>query len=476
VLLLGIAAYGYRMLSQNHSILTIGQSSTDPNQQKLFIDPLTLLVPSVAIFGAALFFLRLFPAVSSGVSRLANVRAGASIVLALRQIARTPRQYSSLVLLLTVTLALGAFSASAAQTIDQNFSEKVFYQIPADLDLAEAWDYDQTAGVYNPPPLSAHYVKGVKEISTYNSYTVIPQQDKSQTKAQLLGIDRVTYPKVGWWRSDFANEPLGSLMNALSISDQAILVQQSFLDRYQLHVGDTVTLLFDNNTPVDFYIADTIKEFPTLYPDQGFIFVANLNYIYDQIGLSPYHVWFKLDPNARSLDVINELRDNGIKILSIQDSRVAVNSGRLDPQRTGLFGVLSVGFAVAAVLTVLGFFLYSFLSFERRLLQFGILRAMGLTVRQLFGLLMFEQVYLIILGVAVGTGLGVYAGKLFIPFFQVSTGFQNAIPPFVVQTAWDDVLRIYVILGVMLALGLSSTGFMIARMKLYRTVKLGEES
>ena len=476
VLLLGIAAYGYRMLSQNHSILTIGQSSTDPNQQKLFIDPLTLLVPSVAIFGAALFFLRLFPAVSSGVSRLANVRAGASIVLALRQIARTPRQYSSLVLLLTVTLALGAFSASAAQTIDRNFSEKVFYQIPADLDLAEAWDYDQTAGVYNPPPLSAHYVKGVKEISTYNSYTVIPQQDKSQTKAQLLGIDRVTYPKVGWWRSDFANEPLGSLMNALSISDQAILVQQSFLDRYQLHVGDTVTLLFDNNTPVDFYIADTIKEFPTLYPDQGFIFVANLNYIYDQIGLSPYHVWFKLDPNARSLDVINELRDNGIKILSIQDSRVAVNSGRLDPQRTGLFGVLSVGFAVAAVLTVLGFFLYSFLSFERRLLQFGILRAMGLTVRQLFGLLMFEQVYLIILGVAVGTGLGVYAGKLFIPFFQVSTGFQNAIPPFVVQTAWDDVLRIYVILGVMLALGLSSTGFMIARMKLYRTVKLGEES
>ena len=475
-LLLAVAGYGYRLLSQNHSILMIGQGTQGgANEQKLFIDPLTLLVPSVAIFGAALLFLRLFPLISAGVSRLANLVAGASIVLALRQIARTPRQYSSLVLLLTVTLALGAFSASAAHTIDRNFAEKAFYKIPADLSIWEAWDYDQEAGVFNPPPLNAHYVKGVQEISTWNDYTVVPQQSRNQEKAQLIGIDRVTFPKVCWWRSDFANEPLGALMNALAISDQAILVQQSFLDQYQLHVGDTVTLLFDN-TPVDFYIADTIKEFPTLYPDQGYIFVANLNYIYDQIGLSPYHVWVKLEPGARSVDVINEMRNNGIKIINIENSQVEVNAGRLDPQRTGLFGVLSIGFAVAALLTVLGFFLYSFLSFERRLLQMGILRAMGLTVRQLFGLLMFEQVYLIVLGVIVGTALGVYAGKLFIPFFEISTGFQNAIPPFVVETAWGDITRIYIILGLMLAVGLASTAMLIARMKLYRTVKLGEET
>src|SRR5579883_379235 len=476
ILLLAMAGYGYRLLSQNHSILMIGQGSQGGAvEQKLFIDPLTLLVPSVAIFGAALFFLRIFPLLSALVSRIANLVAGAPIVLALRQIARMPRHYSSLVLLLTVTLALGAFSASAAHTIDRNFAEKTYYQIPADLSIWEAWDYDQTTGVFNAPPLSAHYVKGVEEISTYNEYTVVPQQSRSGEKAQLLAIDRLTFPKVCWWRSDFADKPLGALMNALAVSDQAILVQQEFLDRYQLHLGDTVTLLFDN-TPVDFYITETIREFPTLYPDQGYIFVANLNYIYDQIGTTPYRVWVKLAPDARSVDVINAMRNNGIKIVNIENSRVAVNADRLDPQRTGLFGVLSIGFIVAAVLTVLGFFLYSFLSFERRLLQMGILRAMGLTVRQLFGLLMFEQVYLIVLGIIVGTGLGVYAGKLFIPFFEISTGFQNAIPPFIVETAWGDITRIYIILGLMLAVGLASTAVMIARMKLYRTVKLGEES
>jgi putative ABC transport system permease protein len=474
-LLLAVAGYGYRLLSQNQSIVTFGQTAVGQDQPKLFIDPLTLLVPSVAIFGAALLFLRIFPLVSAGISRLANLIAGAAVVLALRQIARQPRHYSSLVLLLTMTLALGAFSASAAQTIDRNFTEQVYYKEPADLAMSEAWDYDDATGTYNAPPLSAHQVPGVVAFSTWNNYTVIPQQDKSQTKAQMIAIDRLTYPQVTWWRNDFANVPLGALMNSLGVSAQSILVQQTFLDKYQLHLGDTVTLIFDT-TPVDFYIADTIKEFPTLYPDQSFIFVANLSYIYDEIGSSPYHTWYKLDPNARASDVIDKMRANGIKPIDISNSRIDVNTGRLDPQRTGLFGVLSIGFAVAALLTVLGFFLYSFLSFERRLLQMGILRAMGLTVRQLFGLLMFEQIYLILLGVAVGTGLGVYAGRLFIPFFQVSTGFQNSIPPFVVETAWGDVMRIYVILGLMLAVGLSSTAVLIARMKLYRTVKLGEES
>ncbi len=478
LLLLAVAGYGYRLLSQNQSIITFGQTSAaaaGKDQPKLFIDPLTLLVPSVAIFGAALLFLRIFPLLSAGISRLANLIAGASIVLALRQIARTPRHYSSLVLLLTMTLALGAFSASAAHTIDRNFSEQVYYKEPADLTIWEAWDYDQDAGIWHEPPLTAHNVKGVVEFSTWNTWQVVPQQARGDQKAQLLGIDRLTFPKVAWWRNDFAQRPLGALMNSLSASEQAILVEQSFLDQYQLHVGDTVSLMFDT-TPVDFYIADTIVDFPMLYPDQGYIFVANLSYIYDQIGLSPYQVGFKLEPDARASDVVDALRANGVKVINIENSRIDVNTGRLDPQRTGLFGVLSIGFAVAALLTVLGFFLYSFLSFERRLLQMGILRAMGLTVRQLFGLLMFEQVYLILLGVVVGTALGVYAGKLFIPFFQISTGFQNAIPPFVVETAWQDVLRIYVILGVMLAIGLASTAVLIARMKLYRTVKLGEES
>ena len=94
---------------------------------------------------------------------------------------------------------------------------------------------------------------------------------------------------------------------------------------------------------------------------------------------------------------------------------------------------------VAAVLTVLGFFLYSFLSFQRRLLQMGILRAIGLSSAQLFVLLMFEQVFLILLGVAAGTGFGLWTSNLFIPFLQVSADVNGQVPKFVVETAWSDI-------------------------------------
>lgn len=474
-LLLAISWYGYRVLSQSQSIVTFVPATFSETSAKLFIDPLLLLVPSLAIFGAALLFVRLFPVLSAVASFAANSVAGAPIVLSLRQIARTPRQFSSLVLLLAMTLALGTFSASAAQTIDRNLNENVYYREPADLTITEKWHFDPQTGAYQEPPLTAHDVPGVVAWSPWNSYTVVAQRDRSQTKDQLLAIDRLTFPKVAWWRSDFANEPLGALMNALAVRENAILVQQSFLDQYSFHVGDIVTLVFQD-TPVDFYIADTIKEFPTLYPDQSYIFVANLSYINDQLGLTPYRVWYKLDPNVSAGTVVNELRKNGIVPISIQNSRIDVNTGRTDPQRTGLFGILSIGFAVAALLTVLGFFLHSFLSFERRLLQMGILRATGMTLRQLFGLLVFEQIYLVFLGAGVGTALGVFAGDLFIPFFQASTGFQRAVPPFIVDTAWQSILRIYVVLGFMLVAGLAGTATLIARMKLYRTIKLGEDT
>ncbi|MER3485795.1 MAG: ABC transporter permease, partial [Chloroflexota bacterium] len=228
-----------------------------------------------------------------------------------------------------------------------------------------------------------------------------------------------------------------------AIDESAAITTPAFLARYQLNIGDTVQLVFGNKI-VDFRIVEVADYFPTLYPEKGDFFVANLDYLYDQTGLQPYDVWVKVDPNYRSQDIVEAMEKNGIRIVRIRDSRVQVNVGRLDPQRTGLFGVLSIGFIVAALLTVLGFFLYAFLSFQKRMLQMGILRAMGLSVRQLFALLMFEQIYLIALGIAFGTGLGVLTGNLFIPFLQVSSDAATfTTPKFVVQTAWADIEKIY---------------------------------
>jgi putative ABC transport system permease protein len=470
VLLLAVSVYGYQSLKNRQSIVTIGGAGD------IFLDPLMLLIPSVFIFALALVFLRIFPLVTAAAAKLSSWLGTAAILLALRQISRTPRSYSPLVLLMILTLALGAFSASAAHTMDRNFTERVRYEVPADLMLYEAWDFDEAQNTFLEPPFSAHFVPGVQAATRTKMFTAKPNIGRGvQKDVQVLGVDRTTFGAISWWRRDFAPHSLGALMNALSIHESAIIATPDFMQQFQVGPGDTITLTFNNNL-VDFRIVESTQYFPTLYPDKGYIFVANLDYLFDQLGLSPYDVWLKVDESAKSKDVVDAIEEGAVKVVRIKDSRTAINFGRTDPQRTGLFGVLSIGFMVAAVLTVLGFFLYAFLSFQRRLLQMGILRAIGLSSPQLFVLLMFEQVFLILLGVGAGTGFGLWTSNLFIPFLQVSADVNGQVPKFVVETAWNDIGRIYLVLGAMLAVGLVIMIGLLRRMKVYQAVKLGEQA
>jgi putative ABC transport system permease protein len=133
-----------------------------------------------------------------------------------------------------------------------------------------------------------------------------------------------------------------------------------------------------------------------------------------------------------------------------------------------------VGFLAAASLTVLGFLLYAVFSFRQRFIELGVLRAIGLTLGQMVAFLTGEQLTLIVTGAAVGTALGVWASHLFVPFLQVRSGPHPHTPPFVVQIAWSDIDRIYLVFGGMLLVGVVAMTIMLIRMRVFEAVKLGE--
>jgi putative ABC transport system permease protein len=144
------------------------------------------------------------------------------------------------------------------------------------------------------------------------------------------------------------------------------------------------------------------------------------------------------------------------------------------PQRQGLFGLLSVGFVAAAILTVLGFLLYALFSFRRRFIELGILRAIGLSTSQMTVLLAAELAFLILVGMAAGTGLGVWVSSWFIPYLQVGAEAASRVPPFEVQIAWFAIFRIYILFGLLFLGALSGLTALLVRMKIFQAVKLGE--
>ena len=136
---------------------------------------------------------------------------------------------------------------------------------------------------------------------------------------------------------------------------------------------------------------------------------------------------------------------------------------------------MTLGFIISMVISFCGFLLYWVLSLSGRVLQFGILRAMGISFRQLILMLIGEQ--LLTSGAAIGIGLitGNLTSRLFVPMFQLSMQTSNQVPPFQVIFDPRDQLQMYIIVTVMLGTGLLILGTMLSRIKIHQAVKLGED-
>ncbi|MFC4005672.1 FtsX-like permease family protein [Nonomuraea purpurea] len=99
-----------------------------------------------------------------------------------------------------------------------------------------------------------------------------------------------------------------------------------------------------------------------------------------------------------------------------------------DPLASGLQGALMLGFLAALVFAALGFLVNAAVAARERKGEFAILRALGVSSRQVLGLLAVEQAFVIGLSLAAGTGLAVVVGVLVVPHI-VLTGQASAVTP-----------------------------------------------
>jgi putative ABC transport system permease protein len=225
---------------------------------------------------------------------------------------------------------------------------------------------------------------------------------------------------------------------------------------------------------VPFTVAGFVRYFPTLYPEDKPFVIGNLDYSFDQQGGSyNFEVWLDLAPDANIEQVESSAYGYGLRVLTATPQRL-LQIDTLRPERQGLFGLLSVGFIATALVTVIGFLTYTMFSFQRRLVELGVLRAIGLGTRQLATLLVAEQTLVVGIGTVLGTAFGVVASRMFLPFLQVRTGEFPDTPPFLVHIAWDQIGLVYAVAAIMLVITVVVTLLLLQRMRIFEAVKLGE--
>jgi len=521
VVLLAISGYGWYMFYENQYISMM----TGLTNEQLQVDPLLFFVPAVSIFALGLFFLRLFPWILKLLSWLGGKWLRVPLYLTLTQLSRSAKSYYPLMILLILTLGMGVYNSSAARTIDLNSTEQLLYRYGSDVIVKTVWEGYSASLPTNPnpggggggdgnngggggsggdnpnnpnqpnnpnnpgqppampqmfyrePPFEIfNTLDGVKyaaKVLRTNTSVVVSGRSKGQ--GELLGIQNDKFAPVAWWRLDmYPKYHPYAYLQALGQFENAVVVSQKFADENLLQPGDTISLVIQQNR-LEFVIVGTVPYWPTQYPDQTPFFIVNLDYIYDQIPMIPYEVWLKMEDGALLTPIIEGLQQNGIQISSIMDVRRELVTEARHPSRGGVFGILSLGFLISVIISLIGYLLYWFYNLSSRVVQFGVLRAMGLSRRQLTGMLLLEQVFTAGLSIALGLGIGRLASHLYLPFLQTSENVQQQVPPFrVVFDAKDDI-AIYIVVCFMLLIGAAMLFMHIRRLRVHQAVKLGEE-
>ena len=428
--------------------------------EDLYQDPLLIVVPAFFIVTAALVTMRLFSLAMRMLDVLAHRTSWLSIHLALRQLGRQSHEYISPLLLVIIALAMGIYTLSMATSLDQWLVDRMYYRAGADITflpmpMIEGVTY--TDGNWVPAPQDFTKVEGVQRATRVGTYpSRITLAGGIELLGQFIAIDRLDFPTVAWWRSDLAHEPLGGLMNRLATSPDSILVSREFLTDNALQIGDQIPIQV---AATDYFkvtshaiIAGVFDYFPTVYEEQGFGVIGNMDQLSTLFGFTPTHeIWLKIDPRASEADIRAALPGTVNVVANIgQDARILIAKEEGKMERVGIFGTLTIGFLASAAMAILGLLLYSHASLRERMYRFSVLHAVGLLHRQIVTQVVMEYTFLATFGALTGAFIGMLASKLFVPFFRFTGERGIPLPPLIPLADDQSMLNLAIIFSLII--------------------------
>ncbi|WP_379135802.1 FtsX-like permease family protein [Paenibacillus sp. sgz500958] len=513
VLLLAISGYGLFSFRKRLSDLqSLGLQADD-----LRIDPLQFVVPALFIVGGGLLLLRLYPLLLRLIYRLGRSFWPPSWYATLIQVGRASSQYQFLMIFLIITIATGVFSAGAARTVNNNTEERIRYKNGADFTLSGKWPSDAAAtpagggafagaagGSATPITKSVHYTE-----PPYDPYLKLPGVEHAAKvfvkenavfkagdgsgRARLMGIDSDDFGATAWFQNELLHYPFSDYLNLIAPDSRAVLISSTLADQNKLKAGDTLWVSWDDISPQPFIVYGILPYFPTFNPNPAagtassdseeassgsevpMLIVGHLSRIQLQLALEPYQVWIKMKPEVSTAAFYQGIEKSDIPLNQIINTREELVRAKNDPFLMALNGILTLGFLISILVTFVGFLLYWMLSLKGRTLQNGIMRAIGLSLRQLIGMLALEQLLTSGTALLIGVIVGNVTSRLFVPNFQIAFNPGSLVPPFRVVFASGDFARLYLIVGFTLLLGLGVLGYMLSRIRIHQALKLGED-
>lgn len=480
-ILLAISLYGLYAFNNQKALLA------EQAQSGAALDPLIYIASSLFAVGASLFMVRLIPLLAQAVFALLKNRMRPGLYASFLQILRSRRSQTFMMAFLMLTIAIGILNADTASTVNTARETQLKYDLGADVVIQEAWL--RQSGEYTETDAARYgQIEGVTALAeVFREDDGSVAAGKTQlTGVTLMGIDTKAFGETAYMPDGLLDEHFFTYLNAMSQNPGDCLVSANFRDTLGLAVGDTLSVRAADQANVTVTIAGFVPYFPTynaaVYQTREdgtkvladkYLVVSNLNYLQAAWRLLPYEIWLKSPGNADN--VYDYANAGGQRYWAFQDVYTQLSALRNAPSIQGTNGILTLSFIVGLALCAAGFLIFWILSIKARSLQFGIYRAMGMSVPEIVGMLLNEQFWQSVLSIAAGAAIGFLVSRLYIPLIQIAYSSADASLPLVVTRDLWDHARLFLINFAVLAACVTILILIIRRLKMAQALKLGED-
>ena len=316
----------------------------------------------------------------------------------------------------------------------------------------------------------------------FNDYQQSGRTVNYTSKVKLMTIMPHDFSEVCWSTDRLLPTHINNYINALAEFNSGVILSSSFRDKYGLELGDTVSCSWGSNESFDVTVLAFVDYWPALNPysqaDDGTyqdFAVMDYDYVRVQTSVEPYQVWLDLEDGATTEALYASISDAGIKPTELNVRSQKIIEEKTDPMLQGMNGALTLGFIIIMIMCIIGFLIYWILSIKSRTLQFGILRAMGMTYGEIIAMIVYEQILVSGAAIFAAIFVGGGASDLFVPLFQSLYSASEQVPAFAVIPQRSDYIKLYIIIAAMLMTGFIVLGRLISRIKISQALKLGED-
>ena len=224
------------------------------------------------------------------------------------------------------------------------------------------------------------------------------------------------------------------------------IASEQFLVQSGTHVGDSVTVAGPAGERLTIQIVGSTNEFPPLDPATSFLVVdgpsREVARFVDLDQTVPATEWWLTVASGRDAAVAQTLAAPPFRAGPVVVRSALADSFRSEPVALGVLGALLLGSFGALAFAVLGMFSTAMVSVRERLAELALLRAVGLSARQLHLWLSIEQAFLLGVGLVAGVGLGLVLAWLTLPFAVQGLTGAAAVPSPALVAPWQPFLAL----------------------------------